>query len=115
MTIHSFFILPDYRAYGLGRHAMRLAEALAVEEPYGSPNCRAIALTGLSKRYIYDDAPEWRGIWPRLGMEVPSFSIQEWYEKLGYVSWKEEPLYEETALDGEVIPLVEAFMKKRVQ
>ncbi|RHZ63415.1 uncharacterized protein CDV56_102387 [Aspergillus thermomutatus] len=115
LAISSFFILPEYRSYGLGRRAMRLVEEMAIAEPYGSPRCRFIALTALSKRYVYDEGPEWRGLWGRLGMSPPSFSIQEWYESLGYVSWKEEPLYEERTLDGEVVKLWEAFMRKEVQ
>lgn len=112
LTISSFFILPEYRAYGLGRRAMSLIEEMAIREPYGSTNCRSIALTALSKRYIYEEGPEWRGMWERIGSSMPSFSIQEWYEKIGYVSWKEEPLYEEKTLDGGVITLWEAFMRK---
>ncbi|KAH8705803.1 hypothetical protein BGW36DRAFT_413608 [Talaromyces proteolyticus] len=114
-SISSFFILPEYRSYGLGRHAMKMAEDMAVKEPYGSPNCRFIALNALSKRYIYDEGPDWRGVWERLGVSPPSFSIQEWYEALGYVSWKEEPLYEEKALNGDIVKLWEAFMRKEVQ
>lgn len=115
LTISSFFILPEYRSYGLGRHVMGKAEEMATLEPYGSPSCRFITLNALSKRHVYDEGPGWRGIWERLGISPPSFSIQEWYEKLGYVSWKEEPLYEEKALDGQVIKLWEAFMRKEVQ
>lgn len=115
LTIHSFFLLPEYRAAGLGRRAMGLIEDLATTEPYGSRHCRFVTLCALSKRYVYDDRPEWRGVWERLGTSAPSFSIQEWYEKGGYETWKEEPLYEEKALDGEVIKLWEAFMRKRVE
>ncbi|KAJ5115400.1 hypothetical protein NUU61_001159 [Penicillium alfredii] len=114
-TSPSFFILPEYRSHGLGRRAMQLVEGLAVREPYGSPRCRVVALTALSKRYLYDEGPEWRGLWARIGEAMPSFSIQEWYENLGYSSWKEEVLYEVTTLDGQVIRLWEAFMRKEVQ
>ncbi|RHZ60752.1 hypothetical protein CDV55_100689 [Aspergillus turcosus] len=115
LTISSFFVLPEYRSYGLGLRTMRLIEEMAVVEPYGSPRCRFITLNALSKRYVYDEGPEGRGLWGRMGMEPPAFSIQEWYESLGYVSWKEEPLYEERTLDGEVVKLWEAFMRKEVQ
>ncbi|KAJ5860462.1 uncharacterized protein N7529_007772 [Penicillium soppii] len=112
ISISSFFILPEYRRLRLGKRAVKMLEQLAVTEPFGDSCCRYITLTALSKRYIYDEAPEWRGIWQRLGEPLPSFSIQEWYESLGYVSWKVEPLYAETAMDGEPITLWEAFMKK---
>lgn len=49
---------------------------------------------------------------PSFGKSPPSFSIKEWYEKLGYVSWTEEPLYEDIALDGQVVKLWEAFMRR---
>ncbi|GFF23429.1 hypothetical protein IFM61606_08829 [Aspergillus udagawae] len=114
-TISSFFVLPEYRSYGLGRRAMRLIEEMAVGEPYGSPRCRFVTLNALSKRYVYDEGPDWRGLFERLGMSPPSYSIQEWYESLGYVSWKEEPLYEVRTLDGEVVKLREAFMRKELQ
>ncbi|KAJ5082195.1 hypothetical protein N7532_011238 [Penicillium argentinense] len=110
LSLSSFFILPEYRALRLGKHAVMLLEKLATTEPYGSPCCRYLTLTALSKKYFYDE--EWRGMWDRVGMQMPSFSIQEWYERLGYVSWKEEPLYEERTMDGEKIVLWEAFMKK---
>lgn len=115
LSINSFFILPDYRHLGLGKRAVYLVEQAALTEPYGDPRCRFITLTALSKKYIYDKAPEWRGVWEKLGMPIPSFSIEEWYENQGYVSWKVEPLYEESTVDGQVIKLWEAFMKKDVR
>ncbi|KAJ5776346.1 uncharacterized protein N7511_001357 [Penicillium nucicola] len=112
LSISSFFILPEYRALGLGKQAVKLIENMATTEQFGNPRCRYITLTALSKRYVYDEAPEWRGVWARLGLCPPSFSIQEWYESLGYVAWKEEPITEEKGTDGQVILLWEAFMKK---
>lgn len=112
LAISTFFILPEYRSLRLGRQAVRLIEQMAVVEPYGSSRCEFIALMAQSKRHIYDEGPEWKGVWARLGMSPPAFSIQEWYEKLGYVTWKEGPLYKETALDGQVIDLWEALMQK---
>ena len=114
LTVHSLFILPESRAYGLGRRVMDLLEEMATRAPYGSPACRWITLCGLSKRHVYDDGPEWRGVWARLGQSPPSFSIQEWYEKLDYEVWKERPLYEVKALDGQTIPLWEDFMRYKL-
>ncbi|EAW12195.1 uncharacterized protein ACLA_061570 [Aspergillus clavatus NRRL 1] len=111
LTVHSFFIMPEYRALRLGRRAMALVEEMAVEEP----RCRLITLTALSKRYMYEEGPEGRGIWARIGMDQPAFSIQEWYEKGGYVAWKEGPLYEASTVDGGVVVLWEAFMRKEVR
>ena len=112
LSISSFFILSEYRQMRLGKRAVTLLEKMAVTEPFGDPRCRYLTLTALSKRYVYDEAPEWRGMWQRLGMSLPSYSIQEWYESIGYVSWKVEPVYQTKALDGETITLWEAFMKK---
>ncbi|KAJ5316882.1 hypothetical protein PENANT_c016G06490 [Penicillium antarcticum] len=115
LSISSFFILPEYRSLGLGKRAVNLVEQMATTERFGNPNCRFITLTALSKRYIYNKAPEWQGVWARLGLSPPSFSIQEWYESLGYVAWKEEPITEEKGIDGQIILLWEAFMKKDLQ
>lgn len=114
LSISAFFILPEYRSGGLGRVVMQKIEELAVQEPYGSPNCRFIALNAMSKRHIYDEGWQWKGIWERLGQSPPLFSIQEWYEMLGYVSWKEEPLYEHKMQNGDVIKIWEAFMRKEI-
>jgi GNAT superfamily N-acetyltransferase len=115
LSISSFFILPEYRSLGLGKRAVKLVENVATTERFGNPRCRFITLTALSKRYVYDEAPEWRGVWAKLGLSPPSFSIQKWYEGLGYVAWKEEPITEEKGIDGQVILLWEAFMRKDLQ
>lgn len=67
LTVQTFFILPEYRSGGLGRAAMDLVEALATQEPYGSPQCHTLALTTVSKKHILIDAPEWKGIWKKFG------------------------------------------------
>ncbi|CAI7655913.1 unnamed protein product [Penicillium pancosmium] len=97
LTLKTFFISPEHRALKLGKKAVQLLENLAVTKPYGDPRCRYLTLCAISKRYVYDE--EWRGLWSKVGMVEPPFSIQEWYEKLDYVTWKEMPLTEATALD----------------
>lgn len=52
MTIATFFILEQYRSHGFARQAMDILEAWAIEEPWGSPNCKAIALTTLDRRLL---------------------------------------------------------------
>ncbi|KAK1147808.1 hypothetical protein N8T08_000321 [Aspergillus melleus] len=89
LAIQTFFVLPEYRSLRVGARALALAEELALREP----NCRVIALTALSKRYMYDEGLDGKGLWERIGEEMPPGSIQEWYEKKGYVGWKEEPRY----------------------
>ena len=115
MTVQTFFILPEYRTGGVGRAAMDLVEVLATQEPYGSPHCHTLTLTTVNKKHIEIDAPEWRGVWKRAGMDVPPFSNEVWYEKLGYVYWKEETRYNAVGLDGSPLHLIASFMRKRLR
>jgi GNAT superfamily N-acetyltransferase len=115
MTVQTFFILPEYRTGGVGRAAMDLVEELATQEPYGSPHCHTLALTTVSKKHIEIDAPEWRGLWKKCGLDVPPFSNETWYEKLGYVYWKEEPRYNAVALDGSPLHIIASFMRKELR
>ncbi|KAL4978987.1 hypothetical protein BDW66DRAFT_6775 [Aspergillus desertorum] len=107
LTIQTFFILPQYRSTGLGRTAMKMIEALATEEPYGSANCEYITLNCMSKKHYYDET---------LGSIVKAvmpICNQEWYEKQGYVAWKEEPRYEDTLPDNTKIVWDAVFMRKK--
>jgi len=109
LTISTFFVLPEFQGRGLGGQAMAQVERLARMEPYGHPRCSAIAIMSLSCRYVEDAALraryiEWTG-------ETPS-SYERWYARMGYVKWKEEACTEITTPSGEVVLLVEAFMRK---
>ena len=110
LSLSTFFIVPEHRALKLGRKAVQLLEKLAVTKPYGDPRCRYLTLCALSKRYIYDE--EFRGLWSKFGAVQPPFSIQEWYENIGYTTWKEIPITEANSLDGETFQLWEALMRK---
>ncbi|RDW92925.1 uncharacterized protein DSM5745_00247 [Aspergillus mulundensis] len=109
LTIQTFFILPKYRAGGLGRAAMKLVEALATEEPYGSKNCEYITLNCMSKAHYYDEV-----LGPILKRTLPICN-EEWYEKQGYVAWKTEPRYEDKLdlPDREKIIWDATFMRKK--
>lgn len=114
LTIARFFILQEHRRGGLGRAVMETLERLATEEPYGSPNCHTIAITTLSRKYSEDDqeraryeAIEGRAAPPKGG------SNEDWYERMGYVKWKDEPHYAVSAEDGSD-KYVAAFMRKRI-
>ena len=72
-------------------------------------------MTTVSKKHIEIDAPEWRGLWERCGLDVPPFSNETWYEKLGYVYWKEEPRYKAVALDGSPLHIIASFMRKKLR
>ncbi|EED19823.1 conserved hypothetical protein [Talaromyces stipitatus ATCC 10500] len=115
LTVQTFFILPEYRTGGVGRAAMDLVEVLATKEPYGGPRCHTLTLTTASKKYLEIDEPEWKGIWKKFGMDIPKFSAQIWYEKLGYVYWKEEPRYRSPTLDGSTLVVIASFMRKKLQ
>jgi GNAT superfamily N-acetyltransferase len=121
VMISTFFILKEHRGGGIGRAAMEALEAMTQVVPYGSPACRSLTLHTLCRRYIEDDgdgSPEaWRtsrGIWERLG-ENPrdrGTSNEDWYVRMGYVKWKEEPRYIEQTLDGAEIKLLASFLRK---
>jgi GNAT superfamily N-acetyltransferase len=117
MTICTFFILPELRSGGLGRAAMELLESYATKEPFGSPKCEAIALTTISRRYTEDDGDEWRGIYKRRGMKLPTKgrSLEDWYVRQGYVKFKEEPRYHDRMLDGTELVLLASFLRKELQ
>ncbi len=114
LTIATFFILPEHRSAGLGRLAMDVMEDWATKEPYGSPNCKAIAVNTLDRRYTESDSEEWR-IWAKLRpIQLPpkGRSTEDWYARRGYVKWKEEPRYPEKTLDGQDILLNAVFLRK---
>ncbi|KAL4914676.1 hypothetical protein BDW62DRAFT_190083 [Aspergillus aurantiobrunneus] len=108
LTIQTFYILPEYRTRGVGRSAMKQIEALATAKPYGSVNCQYITLNCLSKKHYYDEF-----LGPIVKKVMPICN-QEWYEKQGYVVWKEEPRYEDTLPDKTTFVFDAAFMRKRV-
>ncbi|KAH7120268.1 hypothetical protein B0J13DRAFT_457336 [Dactylonectria estremocensis] len=117
-TFDTLFILPEHRGGGLGRAAIQALEACAREEPYGSPNCKAMTVKTISRKYREDD--ECRDIYMRLnsrrGMGPPEkgTSQEDWYARMGYVKWKEEPGYWTTLVDGTKILLDEVSMRKRL-
>jgi GNAT superfamily N-acetyltransferase len=115
MTISTLFILPEHRGGGLARDAVRAIEAYAKLEPYGSPACRTLTLHTLSKRYA-EDGDEWPKIFIRMGLEPPAKgpSVEEWYERMGYVRWKEEPRYRDKLPDGREGLLLAAFLRKDI-
>lgn len=86
LTIQSFFILPEYRAGGVGRRAMQLVEEMAVNDP----RCQTVTVNALSKDYIENE--EKRAFLESMNA-VPEFPAVLWYERLGYVRWKTEPRY----------------------
>lgn len=107
LTIQTFFIDPVHRG-GLGRKAMDIVEAMASEEPYGSPKCKYLTLNGLSRRYFYEETH----FWDKLDRVRPAVCAVEWYERRGYVYWKSEPRYHEPLLEGEDAIIWADFLRK---
>ena len=115
LSVNSLFIHPSHRTHSLGRTAVSLIERAACTL---HPSTRYLTLTALSDRYLDDDGPEGRGIWARIGWEVPGGSVRGWYERLGYVGWKEGVVYEVDVVEGVgkggTVGLWEVFMWKGV-
>lgn len=111
LSISGLFVLPEHRGGGIGRAAIEALEKVATVEPYGSRNCKTVALTTLSRRYGEDD--EWRAIYEKLvGVEAPKRgkANEDWYTRMGYVKWKDEGLWD--GPDG--YKFIGAFLRKRV-
>ncbi|PYI00867.1 hypothetical protein BO78DRAFT_401757 [Aspergillus sclerotiicarbonarius CBS 121057] len=114
LTIQTFFILPEYRAGGLGRQAMALVEELATKAPFGSPACKYITVNTTSKGYYVDEGK--MAVMERIRGKG-GFPVVLWYERLGYMWWKTEPRYKyrESGMVGEEEVWIEAdFLRKRV-
>lgn len=94
LTISNLFILAEHRGGGIARTAIDQLTHWAKEEPYGSPNCKAVAVTAISKKYHDDD--EWRAKFEWLN-NTPApergRANEDWYVRMGFVKWKEEPRY----------------------
>ncbi|ROV93910.1 hypothetical protein VSDG_06288 [Cytospora chrysosperma] len=111
LTIATFYILPEHRGGGIGRAAVESLEKWATAEPYGSSNCKTVALTTISRKYAEDD--EMRAEYRRMaGVEpVPKgASNEDWYLRMGYTKWMETPLY--PGPDG--YKFLAAYLRKRI-
>lgn len=114
LTIAGFFLLPAHRRAGLGRAVVAALERLATAPPFGSPHCRALAIHTLSRRYCEDDAERARFVaWEGTPPPPRGRSIEDWYARMGYVRWKDEPRYA-TRYGAEQDRLVAVFMRKQI-
>ena len=115
MTIQTFFILQESRSKGLGGHIMDIVEDMATKEPYGSPNCKTITVNTLSNASLKAGLPIWIPMWEKAGIERPEWSYwskEDWYNKRGYVKWKEDPRYDAVTAEAKVASLDAAFLRK---
>lgn len=119
MNVTTLFILPEHRGAGLARAAVKALEGMAKTEPYGWPECKAMTLNTLARRYVEDD--EWRKIaaapHKSLGIPLPAkgMSNEDWYARMGYVKWKEMPLYSARSEDGSEFKFIASFMWKSLE
>ncbi|KKY30075.1 hypothetical protein UCDDA912_g09986 [Diaporthe ampelina] len=116
VNIADLFVLPEHRGGGIARAAFQAVEALATTEPYGSVNCRAILIDTLSRKYSDDE--DMRLEYTRLTGEQPKpkgRTNEEWYGRMGYVTYKEKPTYpEKQGQPGEKL-LLASYMKKEIR
>lgn len=114
MELSTLYILPEYRRMGLATAAVVQVERWAKCEPYGSPNCKALTAYTISKRYTEEDGEQWRGLFLKRGIPPPDrgWSTEAWYQGMGYVTWKEEYVWNEQLLDGTKVKIMAAFMRK---
>jgi GNAT superfamily N-acetyltransferase len=119
LHLFNLFVLPEQRKGGLGRSAVQALEAWAKIEPYGSLDCKAITLNAISKQYIEDESEEWKGLYKKvtanLGLEIPpkGKSNEDWYSKMGYVKYDQEPMYPVT-VDGKKVLLMASLLQKKL-
>jgi GNAT superfamily N-acetyltransferase len=119
MVLATLFILPEHRGKGLAGAAVRAMEGMAKIEPYGWKECKAMTLNTLARKYVEDE--EWRrvGKWPYENMGAPlperGMSNEDWYVRMGYVKWKEVPLYRTKDRDGEDFVFDATFMWKGLE
>lgn len=115
LAISNLFVLPEHRKGGVGRAAVDVLGQLAKEAPYGSPNCRAVAVTALSKKYHDDD--EWRARFEWLN-DTPApergRANEDWYVRMGFVKWKEEPRYPSEVPSREDHQFWASFLRKEI-
>lgn len=116
LTIATLFVMPEFKVHGLGSFAMTECERLAQEEPYGSLNCRAISVNTLSDRHCGNgvDGKDGLDMFPSLGLPTPARSNVGWFEKQGYVRYKEEKRYKAYTTDGKTIIVWAVYLKKEL-
>ncbi|KAF4552436.1 Hypothetical protein D9617_10g074180 [Elsinoe fawcettii] len=116
LTISSLCVMPEFKAYGLGTWSMRELERMAQEKPYGSPNCRAVAVNTLSDRHCKGGlpGPDGMDMFPNLGLTIPERSNIGWFERMGYVRYKEEKRYKTPGIDEKPVYCWAVFLRKEL-
>lgn len=109
LALNDFFVLPEHRALGLGRACVAEIEKRALEYP----QCKTLALCTWSRRYHEDAGPDWGGRAAAVGFVMkPGMSNEDWYARLGYVKFKDEPRF---PIDARPDLAVAVFMRKKLR
>ena len=123
LMVSTFFVLHEHRGGRVGTAAMEALEAMTQVAPYGSPKCHTLTLHTKSRCYTDDDGDDspdaWRysrAIWDKLGCAplARGSSTEDWYARMGYVKWKEEPRYPDKLPDGTPFSFLASFLRKDV-
>lgn len=116
IKISDLFVLPEHRGGGIARAAFQAVEGMATVEPYGSEECKTLLIDTLSRKYSYDE--EMRREYTQLTGVEPNpkgATNEEWYGRMGYVTYKEEPAYPEREGRPNGKLLLASFMKKEIR
>lgn len=115
LKIADLFVLPEHRGGGIARAAFQAVEGMATMEQYGSEKCRALLVDTLSRKYSEDE--EMRREYAQLTGEEPKpkgATNEEWYVRMGYVTYKEQPAYPERDGRPSGKLLLASYMKKEI-
>lgn len=94
---------------------MDILESMATEPPYGFPECEAVELDTIDRRYLTEEGRDWMGIWERIGVPMPKGRVvMDWYVWRGYVPFRREERYKQVLLDGSRFSLWGVVMRKFV-
>lgn len=106
-SINTFYISRALQSSGIGRAAMDEVEAMAQREPL---NAKTLALLTVA-----NDFPERDEKLKAQGKMRPPISLQDWYERRGYVVFKlDKKAWEEEDLEGKMWPFAAVFMRKQL-
>lgn len=116
LKIADLFVLPEHRGGGIARAAFQTVEGMATTEPHGSESCRTLLIDTLSRKYSEDEEmsreyTELTGVKPN----PRGATNEEWYVRMGYVTYKEEPTYPEREGQPGGKLLLASFMKKEIR
>lgn len=112
MKISWLYITPSFRGQRIADSAIALLEDLACQSPYGNPSCTNIVVDTISRQYTYDEGPDGKGIWARMGLPLRTFSTQDWFRGKGYVKYASRPRYRNQLLDGTPYTFTAVYSRK---